>query len=119
MIKKYLVAATVLLLVGCSDPVKVSPDRLPDAHLNKPYEANIEITGGVVVKVGFYSEVSDGNFEIIPSIAEGGYKDYNLLTVAGTPTTLEPIHIEIVGDTYGTNFPGKQFEKMYTIEVKE
>ncbi|ERL54585.1 hypothetical protein [Psychrobacter vallis] len=97
--------------------MKVSPDRLPDAYLNQPYETNIDISGGVVVGVGFYSEVSDANFIIIPSIAEGGYKDYNLLTVTGTPTTSNPIYIYIAGDTYGTNFPGKQFEKKYTIEV--
>jgi len=119
MIKRYLVVATALLTIGCSDPLEVSPDRLPNAYLNQPYKTNVEITGGVVVELSFYSEVSDGNFEISPSIAEEGYKDYNLLTVTGTPTTLEPIHIELVGGTYGTNLPGKQFEKKYTIEVKE
>ena len=119
MIRKYIIVASSLLVIGCSDPVEVSPDRLPDAYLNQPYKTNVEITGGVVVELSFYSKVSDDNFEIIPSVAEGDYKDYNLLTVTGTPTTLEPIHIELVGGTYGTNFPGKQFEKTYTIEVKE
>lgn len=118
MIKKYILFATSLLILGCSDPVKVSPDKLPDAYLNQSYQANIEITGGTVVNLNFHSEVSDASFKIIPSIAEGGYKDYNLLTVTGTPTTLEPVHIYIAGDTYGTNFPGKRFNKEYTIEVK-
>ncbi|MDN5801352.1 MULTISPECIES: hypothetical protein [unclassified Psychrobacter] len=54
----------------------------------------------------------------MPSLAEGGYKDYNLLTVTGTPTALKPVHIYIAGDTYGTNFPGSGFEQEYTIEVK-
>ena len=118
MIKKYILFATSLLILGCSDPVKVSPDKLPEAYLNQSYQANIEITGGTVVDLNFHSKVSDASFKIIPSIAEGGYKDYNLLTVTGIPTTLEPVNIYIAGDTYGTNFPGKRFNKEYTIEVK-
>ena len=119
MIRKYIIVVSSLLIIGCSDPVKVSPDKLPEAYLNQPYQANIEITGGTVVDLNFHSEVSDNSFKIIPSIAEGGYKDYNLLTVTGTPTTLEPVHIYIAGDTYGTNFPGKRFNKEYTLEVKD
>lgn len=118
MIKKYILFTTSLLILGCSDPVKVSPDKLPEAYLNQSYQANIEITGGTVVDLNFHSKVSDASFKIIPSIAEGGYKDYNLLTVTGTPTTLEPVNIYIAGDTYGTNFPGKRFNKEYSIEVK-
>ena len=118
MIKKYILFTTSLLILGCSDPVKVSPDKLPEAYLNQSYQANIEITGGTVVDLNFHSKVSDTSFKIIPSIAEGGYKDYNLLTVTGTPTTLEPVNIYIAGDTYGTNLPGKRFNKEYTIEVK-
>lgn len=118
MIRKYIIVVSSLLIIGCSDPVKVSPDKLPDAYLNQPYQTNIEITGGAVVELSFYSEVSDASFKIMPSIAEGGYKDNNMLTVTGTPTTLEPIYINIAGSTYGTNFPGKDFEKEYTIEVR-
>lgn len=100
-----------MLLVGCTPNIKVTPNKLPDAYLNQPYQANIEVTGGVVVEFSFHSEMSDASFKIIPSIAEGGYKDYNLLTVTGTPTTLEPINVYIAGSTYGTNFPGEDFEK--------
>lgn len=117
MIRNYMLLTTTLLMLGCSDPVKVSPDKLPDAYLNQPYQANIEITGGTVVDLNFHSELSNNSFKILPSMAEGGYKDYNLLTVTGTPTRLEPIYIYIAGDTYGTNFPGKRFKKEYTIKV--
>ena len=119
MNKHLIIPFISLLTIGCSDPVKVSPDRLPDAYLNQPYQTNIEITGGAVVDLNFHSEVSDTSFKIIPSIAEGGYKDYNLLTVTGTPTTSKPISLYIAGDTYETNFPGQRFNKAYTIEVKE
>lgn len=118
MKNKHLVPFTVLMLFGCSPNVEVTPSKLPDAYLNQSYQANIEITGGTVVDLNFHSKVSDTSFKIIPSIAEGGYKDYNLLTVTGTPTRLEPIYIYIAGDTYGTNFPGKRFKKEYAIKVK-
>lgn len=118
MIRKYIVVVSILLVIGCNDPVKVSPDRLPNAYIHQPYQTNIEITGGTVVDLNFHSEVSDASFTIMPSIAEGGYKDYNLLTVTGTPTTLDPIYIYVTGDTYGTNFPGERFKKEYTIAVK-
>ena len=115
---KYLAILSALLLVGCTPNVKVTPNKLPEAYLNQSYQANIEITGGAVSDMTFYTKFSDSSFEITPSTAEGGYKDYNLLTVIGTPTTLEPVSVYIAGSTYGTNFPGKDFEKEYTIEVK-
>ena len=118
MIKEYVIPLFCLVLIGCSAPIDVLPNTLPDAYLNQPYQANIEVTGGVVVELNFHSELSDDSFKIIPSIAEGGYKDYNLLTVTGTPTTSEPIRVYVAGDTYGTNFPGKRFDKEYTIEVR-
>ncbi len=43
-----------LLVIGCSDPVKVSPNRLPDAYLNQPYEANIEIINSAVDDITFH-----------------------------------------------------------------
>jgi len=45
MIRNYMLLTTTLLMLGCSDTVKVSPNKLPDAYLNQPYQANIEITG--------------------------------------------------------------------------
>lgn len=118
MQNKYLFPLIPLLLFGCTPSVKVTPDKLPDAYPNQPYQADIEITGGTVSDMTFYTRFSDSSFKITPSIAEGGYKDYNLLTVTGTPTTLEPVSVYIAGSTYGTNFPGKEFEKKYTIEIK-
>lgn len=118
MIKGYVIPSICLVLIGCSAPIDFLPNKLPDAYLNQPYQANIEITGGAVSDMTFYTKFSDSSFKITPSIAEGGYKDYNLLTVTGVPTTLEPVSVYIAGSTYGTNFPGKDFEHEYTIEVK-
>lgn len=107
-----------MLVIGCSDPVKVSPDKLPDAYLNQPYEANIEIINSAVDEMTFHSTFSDVNFKITPKIRESGRDNYNNLIINGLPTTLDPISVYISGNTYGTNFLGKQFEKEYTIHVK-
>lgn len=115
---KYLVPFTALLLFGCAPSVEVTPNKLPDAYLNQPYETDIEIINSAVVGISFYSEFSDSSFKLTPGVRESGQDDYNNLTVNGLPTTLEPISVYIAGSTYGTNFPGKEFEKEYTIEVK-
>lgn len=101
-ISKYLIT-----LSTCTPNAEVSHDKLSDAYLNQSYEASIKISDGTVVELGFYSETSDDNFKITPSTAKGGYKDYNLLTVTGTPTISEPIHIYIAGDSYRINFLGE------------
>ena len=115
---KCLVAFSALLLFVCAPSVEVTPNKLPDAYLNQPYETDIEIINSAVVGISFYSEFSDSSFKLTPGVRESGQDDYNNLTVNGLPTTLEPISVYIAGSTYGTNFPGKEFEKEYTIEVK-
>lgn len=118
MIKKYTIFLTILFLIGCTPVIEVSPDKLPDAYLNQPYIENIEITGGTVVDLNFYSKVSNEEFKVIPNNTNEDSINYNNLTIKGTPTSLEPIHVDVAGDTYGTNFPGGSFEKEYIIEVK-
>ncbi len=108
-----------LLLTSCSQPIEIKPNKLPDAYLNDPYQAEIEIIGGSVVEMSFSAKVSDTNFRILHHIDTDGYPDYNHLTVQGTPIVLKPIYIKLVGGTYGTNFPGKEFVKEYKIMVKE
>ncbi len=118
MINKYLFPLIPLLLLGCAPSVKVTPDKLPDAYLNQPYEADIEIINSAVDDMTFYSTFSDSSFKITPGVRDSGQDDYNSLTLNGLPTSLEPISVYIAGSTYGTNFPGKEFEKKYTIEIK-
>lgn len=115
---KYLALFTAIMLVGCAPSVKVTPNKLPDAYLNQPYETNIKIINSAVDDMTFYSKFSDNSFKINPKVKESGQDDYNNLTIRGLPTTLKPVKVYISGNTYGTNFPGKDFEKEYTIEVK-
>jgi len=115
---KCLVLFTTVFLLSCAPGVEVTPSKLPDAYLNQPYEADIEIINSAVVGMSFYSEFSNSSFKLTPGVRDSGQDDYNNLTINGLPTTLEPIAVYIAGSTYGTNFPGKEFEKEYTIEVK-
>lgn len=117
---------TFIAIVSTANKAHLSPDTLPVAYLNEPYEAKMEIVGGAVIPEMLHYEVSEPNFKLEPKT----YTDiidpqhsvlrhhYNELTLKGTPTTLTPITVHISGSTYGTNFSGKKFEKTYTIEVK-
>ena len=115
---KYLVLFMATLLFGCAPSVEVTPNKLPDAYLNQPYKTNINIINSAVDDMTFYSTFSEASFKLTPGVRESGQDDYNNLTISGLPTTLKPITVYISGNTYGTNFPGKDFEKEYTIEVK-
>ncbi|MFK3988862.1 hypothetical protein ACI2JM_00905 [Psychrobacter sp. NPDC064578] len=115
---KYLALFVATLLLGCAPSVEVTPNKLPDAYLNQPYEANINIINSAVDDLTFYSTFSDASFKTTPEVMESGQDDYNNLTISGLPTTINPMTVYISGNTYGTNFPGKYFEKEYTIEMK-
>ncbi len=108
----------LMMLFGCTPNVEVTPDTLPDAYLNQPYKTDIEIINSAVDDMTFYSTFSDSNFKITPRVRDSGQDDYNSLIISGLPTSLEPVQVYMSGNTYGTNFPGKEFEKEYTIEVK-
>lgn len=118
MQNEYFFPFIALLLFGCAPSVEVTPDKLPDAYLNQPYETNIDIINSAVDDMTFYSTFSDDSFKIDPGVRESSQDDYNNLTVSGLPTNLKPIKVYISGNTYGTNFPGKEFDKEYTIKVK-
>lgn len=115
---KCLVLFTTVFLLGCAPGVEVTPSKLPDAYLNQPYEADIEIINSAVVGMSFYSEFSNSSFKLTPGVRDSGQDNYNNLKINGIATTLEPITIYMYGETYGTNFPGAGFEQEYTIEVK-
>lgn len=115
---KYLALFMATLLFGCAPSVEVTPNKLPDAYLNQPYKTNISIINSAVDDMTFYSNFSDASFKITPKVRDSGQDNYNNLTISGLPTTLKPITVSISGNTYGTKFSGKDFEKEYTIKVK-
>jgi len=116
---KYLLFLIPILTIACKPNVKVTPDTLPDAYVNRPYHADIKIINSAVDDMTFYSEFSKNSFKINPKVKEDGQKDYNNLIIEGLPKSSEPITVYISGNTYGTNFPGKTFKKTYTIKVHD
>lgn len=121
----------ILLLTGC---IKASfyPETLPNACLNQPYETKIIIDGGEVVSNAWetYGTVSDENFRLSPRVYFGEHRDIygnlvpqydgNELTLSGTPTSLEPINVEIGIGFYKhmLQFQDLWFEKQYQLVVK-
>ena len=48
----------------------MTPKKLPDAYLSRPYQANIKITGGAISDMTVYTKFSDSSFKIAPSTVE-------------------------------------------------
>ncbi|OPH37902.1 hypothetical protein [Moraxella equi] len=101
--------------------------ELPEAHLNQPYYAKIEIEAAIIEEA-VDIQVSNEDIMVEPKVYESHkdiynkpvYRaDYSNLTITGTPSELKPITIKLTGSTYGSMFVGKEFEKTYTIEVLE
>lgn len=101
--------------------------ELPEAHLNQPYYAKIEIEAAIIEET-VNIQVSNEDIMVEPKVYESHkdiynkpvYRtDYSNLTITGTPSELKPITIKLTGSTYGSMFVGKEFEKTYTIEVVE
>lgn len=109
----------VMLITACSSKIIFSPEDLPVAYLNQSYQQSIHITGGTVIERSFRSESSSPSLIVTHTLTENGDRDYNHLVIEGTPQTLKPIYITISGSTYGTNFPGTDFEKSYVVEVRK
>ncbi|MEQ2027070.1 hypothetical protein ABLB84_15205 [Xenorhabdus szentirmaii] len=121
----------VFLLYGCGNPTpKVLPTSnfLPDAVVYEPYQTLITITGGALdessVSVSIQPIDSGLTWSPKESIVqwEGKdeiRKDYHHINITGIPKKTELIKIEVSGFTFGTMYPGKSFDKIYTIKVKD
>ena len=112
----------IFVLAGCVSKGKILPKNLPDATLNKPYYAEIFIyvgPGPVIDRLFDYQiEPENSGLELAPYDlnAPGAY---NHLTVKGSPKVTGMIKIKIEGNTFGTMYSGREFEKTYTINVEQ
>lgn len=116
MMKKLFILWLLFPLTGCKDKIIIQPEKLPTAYLNEPYTAAIDIKGGKVINYSFSMNFSDNNFKLHNNKNDD---DFNHLIISGTPTSLKPIKVDFGGSTYGTMLTGQDFEKIYTIEVKQ
>ena len=122
----YLTSLIKLLLIfvlaGCVSKGKILPKNLPDATLNKPYYAEIFIYvgPGPVIGRSFHYQIEPENsgIELAPYDLNSPAA-YNHLAVKGSPKVTGMIKIKIAGSTYGTMFSGKEFKKIYTINVEQ
>ncbi|MFD1259849.1 hypothetical protein [Entomomonas asaccharolytica] len=109
----------IICLLGCTPRVTFFPDNLPVAIVGEPYNTEIKIQGGGagISSSSFYIDISPTNglkAEVI-HIPE----PYSSIRIYGEPENSVDTTIQIFGDTLGTSFPGKEFNKTYVIKVKE
>ncbi|WP_274711308.1 hypothetical protein [Xenorhabdus bovienii] len=128
---KKILIIFIFLLYGCGNPTpKVLPksEFLPDAVINEPYQASITITGGALNEKSVWVKIHPTGSGLTwnpkdSSFLWGGKKeirkDYHHINITGTPKKTELIKIEVVGFTLGTIYAGKEFNKNYTIKVRE
>ena len=121
----FLILLLVFILIGCRSTIKYIPDEnyLPDAYKNKPYHELISINGGKVIDSLFWFEITPLNsgLTVEPDEEEKHgevYTTYNRVKIQGIPKVSGDIKLKIGGGTFGTNFPGVDFEKNYIIKVK-
>jgi len=111
--------------MGCRSNISYEPngDYLPSAKLKQSYYSEVNILGGPVIGrlVTYKITPINSGLNAFPGeyISRGGDKisDYNIVIIKGVPISTSDIEIEIYGSTYGTNYPGKEFDKTYKIKV--
>ena len=111
---------TVLTGCFCTQKVEVLPKSLPNAKLDVPYYAEIDINIRVIKRHFYYQiEPENSGLELSPTDF-GTHVSFNDLKVKGTPKVAGAITIKLSGATYGTmSCPGRDFKKVYTIKVEE
>ncbi|PHM73572.1 hypothetical protein [Xenorhabdus kozodoii] len=127
---KKILIIFIFLLYGCGNPTpKFLPksEVLPDAVINEPYQASITITGGALNEKSVWVKIHPIGSGLTWNPKESSFqwegkeeirKDYLHINITGIPKKTELIKIEVVGFTLGTMYPGKDFDKTYTIKVK-
>ncbi|MFD1259853.1 hypothetical protein [Entomomonas asaccharolytica] len=125
MKKLSRIFAVCFLLVGCISKVTITPDKLPEAKLEQPYYAKIEIKGGSgpVSAGGLSYSITpiDSGIELdVCDPEDKTFFTYNCFIVKGIPKILHNITLTIKGDMVGTMYMGSsEFDKTYVIKVKD
>lgn len=122
-----ILLTAILTLIGCGNPTpKVTPNKLPSAIVGSEYNTVINITGGYINEKSISFDITPDNSGLTwsPMISYRNSLgkvqkdvDYHTITVSGIPLKTGIIKIKIDGFTYGTMYAGKEFNKIYEIEV--
>ena len=120
---KKMILLVALLLTGCCmifpNRVSVYPDKLPVAVAGKKYFAVIYIDGlpltGMAIKIGEgYPDVYISNGL---KIARDKDDRKGRVIISGVPENTGETTFSVSGGTYGTQCPGAEFAKEYTLKV--
>ncbi|REF26049.1 hypothetical protein BDD26_0613 [Xenorhabdus cabanillasii] len=134
---RYIILS-IFFITACSSPkVNFIPEssELPNALINKDYETIISIYGETsehnefLSKRNLFVNITPPDSGIIYEPTKLSYlrageekvrDNYNKLIIKGKPIILGDVKINISGFTYGTMYTsGSEFNKTYTIKVKE
>lgn len=109
-----------LLTIGCGEKHQISPDKLPNAYIGKPYYQDINIIGGAVI--GHQLDLNT-DFPNDMGITFNHIKDdkndiyiNNHLIIYGTPKYKGNYKVKIFATFYGGK--GKSLEKTYDLIVQ-
>ncbi|WP_338804410.1 hypothetical protein WDV76_02745 [Xenorhabdus griffiniae] len=128
---KKILIIFIFFLYGCGNPTpKILPksEFLPDAVINEPYQASFTITGGALDETSVFVSIHpvDSGLKWSPKKDifqwEGKEEityDYHHINITGIPKKTELIKVKVGGFTFGTMYPGKEFNKTFTIKVKD
>ena len=103
----------------CVQKIRVLPNSLPNITLDNPYYAKININFRFVERHFSYQIEPENSGLLIIPLDSRSIAPYNDLRVKGIPKILGTMIIKLIGSTYGTMCPGNDFEKIYTIKIKE
>lgn len=125
---KNIIFILALLLIGCGNPTpKVTPDKLPNAVVDHPYSELVYISNGVIDRKTIDIAITPGNSGLTwtPKITYYRWgndieksENFHQISIHGTPIQKGKIKINIEGFTYGTMYAGKEFNKLYEINVE-
>ena len=115
MIKKIVLLCAFLALGGCKK-YSISPDTLPTAHINQPYQQKILIEGG---------KTADQSFDLITTLPNDfgitakpdDSNGYNEIIVRGIPRYKGNFKIHVVGGFYAGG--GALIDKKYIFTVTD
>lgn len=126
---KYTLVLCALLTLSACGFTQINPNKLPDACLGQFYRQHINLDRE---PLDLTYVISDENFVIKPTLTIHGFDvrgnpntfgNFGKLTLSGTPTTLDPIEIQMTfyfaKDMLSFLFDEEVQYKTYVIKVKQ
>lgn len=124
---KIIIFCFFFILAGCVNSTpKIIPSQLPDAKINQMYSQIIQISGGALdgKTTGVIINPTDSGLSWKPKTWNQEWngeifkkEDFHNITIYGKPLKKGRVTIKVSGFTYGTMYPGKEFNKTYEIKV--